>query len=155
MTRSQAITALRQALRTALAAVVAVAEDARSEATGAESKQEGQYDTRATEASYLARGQGQRVLELRRLASWFENLQLEASPDSVGLGTLVRLGGDKSEWLLVAPVGGTHAEVEGEVVRVVSPSAPLGAAIMGLELDDAVEFVTPKGVIEVIVEVLT
>ena len=152
MTRAAVLEALCAALASELAAIESVAADARSEATGAESKQEGKYDTRATEASYLARGQAFRVVELRQLVSWFQNLSADAEPETVGVGTLVQLGGDRDEWVFLAPVGGARATVGETVVRVISPSAPLGAALLGLEEGDAVEVQTPKGVVEIEVE---
>ncbi len=149
MTRREAVEALRAVLALELAAVEAVAADARSEATGAESKQEGKYDTRATEASYLARGQAFRVVELRQLASWFGNLDLDATPGQAGLGTLVQLGGDRDEWVFLAPVGGARAAVGGTTVRVISPNSPLGAALVGLGVADGAEVRTPRGVVEI------
>ncbi len=153
MTRNTAIAALCAALASELAAIESVAADARSEATGTESKQEGKYDTRATEASYLARGQAFRVVELRQLVSWFRNLDLDVTPETVGVGTLVQLGGDRDEWVFMAPIGGAKASADGRVVRAVSPHSPLGAALIGLEEDDSVEVQTPRGLIDV--EVLT
>jgi transcription elongation GreA/GreB family factor len=149
MTRDVVIQALCAALASELAAIESVAADARSEATGAESKQEGKYDTRATEASYLARGQAFRVVELRQLVAWFDHMDLEVAPLAVGVGALVQLGGDKDEWVFLAPVGGASATVDGTTVRVISPSSPLGAALLGLEEDDTVEVETPRGPIEV------
>jgi transcription elongation GreA/GreB family factor len=149
MTRDVVIQALCAALASELAAIESVAADARSEATGAESKQEGKYDTRATEASYLARGQAFRVVELRQLVAWFDHMDLEVAPLAVGVGALVQLGGDKDEWVFLAPVGGASAAVDGTTVRVISPSSPLGAALLGLEENDTVEVETPRGPLEV------
>ncbi len=147
--------ALRTVLEQELSAVEAVAADARSEATGAESKQEGKYDTRATEASYLARGQAWRVVELRKLVAWFANLDGDHGPPVIGLGSLVELGGDREEWVFLAPVGGTRTSIEGAVVGLVSPLSPLGAALIGLEVDDLASVATPQGTLEVeVIQVL-
>ncbi len=154
MTRAEVLAALRTALADELAAVASIAAEARDEATGGESRQEGKYDTRATEASYLARGQAWRVVELRQLSTWFDNLADDASPDVVGLGAIVQLEGDREEWLVLAPVGGARATVAGTEVRVISPRSPLGSALVGLEVDDGVEVVTPRGRVEVAVAAL-
>ena len=65
MNKVAAIEAFRASLSTELDAVERVAAMARDEASSAETKQEGKYDTRATEASYLARGQAERIVALR------------------------------------------------------------------------------------------
>lgn len=109
------------------------------EATGEESKPENEYDTRALEASYLAAGQGARLLELQQLLAWFR-VQEFTTADSVDLGALVKLEGAKgNRWLFVAPTGGTQVQVDGVNVQVISPQAALGEALSGLEQGDEVE----------------
>ena len=146
------IEALRASLAVELLAVERVAAMARDEATGEETKSEGKYDTRATEASYLARGQAWRVAELRRLVAWFEVLDAEESSQTVRLGSLVQVGGHRSGWLFLAPVGGLAVDVEGEGttvrVRVISPDSPLGAALVDLEAGDGFEVESPQGPVE-------
>lgn len=138
------IAALRQALDAELAAVQAVAAMARDEVGSDQSKSEGKYDTRATEASYLARGQAWRIDELQRLSAWFEVLQ--PSPRTVAeVGALVELVGPRRDLVFLAPVGGASAEVEGRAVRVISPSSPLGQAMAELEAGDGFEVDSPAG----------
>ena len=62
--KSTVIEALRVDAERALETAEQAQSIARDEATSAESKAEGKYDTRATEASYLARGQAERVVAL-------------------------------------------------------------------------------------------
>jgi hypothetical protein len=146
MDKLAAVSALRAALTEQLAAVERVAASARDEASGAESKQEGKYDTRATEASYLARGQAVRVVALRGLVAWFQALDPSRSLDRVGLSSLVEL--DQVGWVFVAPTGGLRVDVDGVPVRLVSPDAPLGAALIGLEEGDGAEVASPRGLVE-------
>lgn len=145
--KTEVLAALRAALADELAAVERIAAAARDETTSAETKQEGKYDTRATEASYLARGQAWRVAELRQLAAWFANLPA-TERDVAGVGALVALSGARDELVFVAPVGGLKATVAGTRVRVISPKSPLGAALTGLEADDGFELDTPRGTVE-------
>ena len=149
MDRRDVILALRAEIGGELAAVERVAAAARDEATGDETKQEGKYDTRATEASYLARGQAWRIAALRRLKAWFDLLDPDAAPPAeVRLGSLVRVAGHRDAWLFVAPDGGPRATVDGALVHVISPEGPLGRALLDLEADDAFLVETPQGEVE-------
>ena len=149
MNRCDALLALRTQIASELEAVERVAAAARAEATGEETKQEGKYDTRATEASYLARGQAWRIADLRRLKAWFDRQDPdEARPNRVAVGSLVRVAGHREGWLFVAPTGGPQAMVAGEPVRVISPEGPLGHALLSLEPGDAFEIETPQGTVE-------
>lgn len=141
------VAALRAALAAELSAVEAVAAMARDEVGSAETRQEGKYDTRSTEASYLARGQAWRIDELQRLRAWFE--RFEPTPmSSVQVGALISLDGPRRDLVFVAPVGGARAEVDGHIVRVISPSSPLGRAAAELKAGDAFDVDTPRGLVE-------
>ena len=149
MNRRDVILALRAEIGAELEAVERVAAAARDEATGEETRQEGKYDTRATEASYLARGQAWRIAALRRLKAWFDLLDLERpASEAVGVGSLVQVTGHRDAWLFVAPDGGPRATVGGRVVRVISPEGPLGAAMLALEAEEAFLVQTPQGEVE-------
>ena len=127
-----------------------VAGSARDEATSGESKAEGKYDTRSTEASYLARGQAWRVAELRRQVAWARSLDpASGAPGQVQVGSLVHLEGERREWVFVAPVGGTTLQVGGVPVKVISPASPLGQALSELEEGDGAEVDSPRGLVEV------
>ena len=148
--KARVIAALLKGLENELGAVERVAEMARDEATNSETKAEGKYDTRATEASYLARGQATRIAELRRLRAWYRQLvqaQLDARPQ-VGIGSLVQLMGERAEWVFLAPSGGGKVELDGQRIRVISLSSPLGSALAEQEAGDGVEVDTPRGLNE-------
>jgi len=149
LSKPDVVEALHKALQDELQAVESVAAMARDEATNSETKAEGKYDTRATEASYLARGQAIRVAELRRLQAWYERLDSEGpAPDRVRLGALVEIEGERSEYFFLAPSGGGGVEVGGHRVRVISLSSPLGSALVDLESGDAFEVDTPRGLVD-------
>ena len=144
MERDQAIEALRIELRRQLDAATAAVRTASEEATGEQSKAEGKYDTRSTEASYLARGQAERVGALRSMVGWIETLGAGRS-EVVGVGSLVELDDERgSRHFFVAPGGGgTRVQVDGAGVVVVTPTAPVGAALMGLRAGDSLSL--PNG----------
>lgn len=149
-----AIAAIRDVLADELATVTRVAEMAQNEASSDETRQEGKYDTRATEASYLARGQAVRVAELRRILAWFDVFDVLAPATEVRVGALVQLAGDLNEIVLLVPIGGAQVTVEGQFIRAISPASPLGRAMMDLEAEDAFEVRTPGGLKEIeVVEV--
>lgn len=143
------ILAFQEHLKEELQAVESVAAMARDEVTSEETQQEGKYDTRATEASYLARGQAERIVALRQLLSWFEADNVTAAPmTTVQLRALVVLDGRPPAVVFVAPVGGVRVVVGGTPVQAISLTSPLGEAIDELEVGDDVEIHTPRGVRE-------
>lgn len=149
MNKLAVIEAVRATLSQELAAVERVAAMARDEVSSAETKQEGKYDTRATEASYLARGQAWRVAELRRLTAWFAVFDpARHVAEKVGVGCLVQLEGPHTGWVFVSPVGGPKVTVSGETVRLISPKSPLGQAMADTEEGDCFEVKSPKGVMD-------
>jgi transcription elongation GreA/GreB family factor len=132
-----------------LTGVEAMAEATRDEATSAETKSEGKYDTRATEASYLARGQAWRIIELRKFATWLsaEVATRTLAEPVVQVGALVQVIGARSEVLYIAPVGGGKATIGDITVRTISPSSPLGEAMVELEVGDGFEVDSPRGLL--------
>jgi transcription elongation GreA/GreB family factor len=121
-----------------------------------ESRQEDPKDTRAIESSYLARGLAKRVSELNGALAALEHLELRTFDDDTPLGVsaLVTLededGGRRR--IFLAPSGGGLRVGN---VRVVTPQAPLGRAMVGEKVGSAVTVQTPKGIQEFeIVEVV-
>lgn len=116
-------------------------------ATHAESRQEGSKDMRATEQSYIARGQALRVTELEADRSRVVALELRTftDDDPVALSALVQVESDgKKRWIFVAPAGGGLALQEANVtVQVVTPTSPLGQALVGAMAGD--ELVIERG----------
>ncbi len=140
-----------------LASVEANARLASDEATSEETRSEGKYDTRAIEASYLARGQAERVAALRAGLSAARVLDTgPRDPDGpVRMGSLVGIAPEEGDplILLVLPMGGgARIEVERVVVRVLTPASPLGRSLLGTEVGDAVE--VERGDAERVYEIL-
>lgn len=128
-------------VRADLTSLERITQAALDEATGSESRPENKYDTRSTEASYLAAGQGERVLALRRLVAFLAEFNPDApAGGAVAQGSLVEIDGDDgSTWFFLAPDGGgRRVVVDGDSVVVVTPASPAGKALLGTKEADNV-----------------
>jgi len=113
-------------------------------ATHTEARAENPKDTRGLEQSYLARGQAQRVTELETGVAAVTALAVRgfAPADPIALGALVTVDEDgEHKPLFLAPHGGGSLLAGG--VQVVTPSSPLGRALLGKRLDDELEVRLP------------
>lgn len=147
--KARVVAAFRAAVAVDLDASLKIVGAARDEATGGESRAENQYDTRATEASYLAAGQGRRILGLRALAAWLDQLDPGPVVDRIAHGALAGLRrGAAVEWVLFAPEGGGTVAVDGVEIKLISLRSPLGEVLDGLTAGDREEIDTPRGPVE-------
>ena len=133
---------LKQALIEALEATLRVLEqayaDAREGATHDEAKPENDKDTRALEASYLARGQALRIEELRGAIAEVRAMPLGVPKGGAALGTLIcATEGDAEVRFFLAPQGGGTKLPGG--AHVVTPRSPLGLALLGKRSGDECE----------------
>jgi transcription elongation GreA/GreB family factor len=114
---------------------------AREGATHEEAKPENDKDTRALEASYLARGEAVRVEEIRASLAEVQSMQLRATREGepVALGAIV-LAEENGESLILwlAPHGGGNRLADG-AVQIVTPKSPLGRALIGKRAGDECE----------------
>lgn len=154
--KQKLLEAVRERARHDLDVAIAAQRATMKGATHEESKPENDKDTRALEASYLARGQAQRVEQLREALTLLEALDPRVHDASAPIrgGSLLRLEEDGDQSLcLLAPLGtGMDVEVDGRQVRVVSTRAPLGRALLGKRAGDSVEVPTPGGLRELEIE---
>lgn len=113
-------------------------------ATAEENRPENQYDTRALEASFLARGQAARVAELEHSISVLRKLPMKpfeknASIQAGALVTLACLGAEHLHFVL--PAGAGLQVVSGEArVPVVTTNSPLGLELLGKGAGDSFVF---------------
>lgn len=123
-----------------LAAAERAQEATREGATHEENKPENDKDTRALEQSYLARGQARRVDELRTELALVQGMPVRALPEDapIALGALVDVEEEERERTLLIAPGGGGATLSGEV-HVVTPSSPLGRALIGKRSGDDLE----------------
>lgn len=131
---------LREELKKEIATMRDAQRVAHEAATHEEAKPENDKDTRALEASYLARGQAERVRDMERADNALEFLVLRAC-ETVTLGAIVELDHDGARSVyFLAPVGGAiRAAIDGVTVQVVTPEAPMGRALVGRVVGDSVE----------------
>jgi transcription elongation GreA/GreB family factor len=119
-------------------------------ATHEEARPENDKDTRALEQSYLARGQAQRVEQLRSELAAVLTLKPRSFSEGalIALGALVVVEEDSAlRTLLIAPArGGT--ELAGQV-QVVTPTSPLGRALLGKSAGDLCEVRLPQKLREI------
>lgn len=131
--RSALVARLEQDLATAKAAHAAAIEGA----THDEARPENDKDTRGLEQSYLARGLAQRVAELEAAVAALPAMSLDAAAQ-VKLGALVTVEEEEDERRFFVAAHGGGIELEGGVT-VVTPSSPIGRALLGKREDDECE----------------
>ena len=111
-------------------------------ATDPDSKAENKYDTRSLEASYVARGQAQRVADLQEAVHVFNAMSgSDFDPASlITLGTLVTLKSAEGlhHYFIATHAGGTEVVSEGSEVFVITPASPLGQKLMARRQGDRV-----------------
>ena len=123
------------------------AEQAHETATHSENVAENRYDTLGLEAAYLAQGQSQRVVAGEVDIVSFKALRDLRHSESIAMGSLVALvdegadEGDRRQLLFIGPAaGGLRLVIDQNEIVVITPSAPLGKALMGHSVHEEIEF---------------
>lgn len=129
---------LVEKLEAELAAMEAAQRATVAGATHEQAKPENDKDTRALEQSYLARGQAQRVEELRTAVGETKAMAIRAC-ETIGISALVTIEDEKGEQHLFIGLHGGGTELSGKV-KVVTTKSPLGTALLGKTAGDEVEF---------------
>ena len=141
-------------LRELIADDLARASDAQREtqrgATHEEAKPENDKDTRALEATYLARGLAERVIALEAAVAALAGLKLRAfdAQTPIALGALVTLAPEKgptATYFIVPAAGGLKLALGEHRLTTVTLDAPLGRALLGAYEGDEVSVQTPQG----------
>ncbi len=142
MNKQAVLDQLLSVLNAELAALTRAAQGAFAAATDPDSKAENKYDTRTLEASYVARGQAQRVAELQEAVRAFGALSgnTPQSGAAITLGALVSLEtpGEVAHYFLGPFAGGTEIVHEGHEVVVITPASALGQKLIGRRAGDAI-----------------
>lgn len=137
------VAALREKLSGELATLKRIAEEAAEGATHEENKPENDKDMRSTEASYIARGQAARAGEIGREISLLTHAELKPlrEGEKIRVGALVALSHDDKVQVcfLTTAGGGNRVRVDGVEVQALSPTSPLGAALIGRTEGEEVE----------------
>lgn len=130
--RSELLGRLEAQLATARTAHAAATEGAIAD----DARPENDKDTRGLEQSYLARGYAQRVAELEAAVAAVAVMTI-ARQSRVAIGAIVvALDDDRERAFFVAGHGGG---LELGDVTVVTPTSPLGRALLGKRADDECE----------------
>jgi len=121
-------------------------------ATHADCLGSSKYETMSLEASYLAQGQGVRLLEVERALAYFTTLlplpvcqsvdKGSAPQTTVALPSLLVLqddAGNKQLLCLATEAGGLKVQYGKSWITVITPQAPLGHAVIGKVAGDAFE----------------
>ena len=141
--------ALRARVEADLASLVSSQRDAQSSAVHAEARAEDDKDTRAIESSYLARGLAERVALLSNEVAALRALHPRrfGDDDAISVGALVevRVRAGSMHYFIAPVAGGVRVRVGDATVTSVTPTAPLGRALIGQRADDEVEVETPDG----------
>ncbi|MFT6436803.1 MAG: transcription elongation GreA/GreB family factor [Candidatus Azotimanducaceae bacterium] len=135
------VSAIIQTLKLELSTAVAASRQAHDSATHSENIAANKYDTLAVEAAYLAHGQSMRIAELKQSIALYQHFQ---RPDfntrsTIQLGALVCIEDDQGQQkrLLIGPAaGGLSINSEQGAIQVITPTAPLGQALLGKRVDD-------------------
>ena len=113
-------------------------------ATNDENEAENKYDTLGLEASYLAQGQSKRVIECEADLNAFKKLKIN-EPDANGTiisGSLIYLLEENNNILILflgPAAGGLTVKFAHTSITIITPSAPLGRALLGRSVDDEIE----------------
>ena len=106
-------------------------------ATDEESKPENEYDTRGLEASYLAGAQAKRVSEIEELLAIYKYLEIKTfgPSDVISNTALVETESNNKTnyFFIMSKGGGMSINLEGRTIQVITPTSPLGEALIGLK----------------------
>lgn len=147
--KKKIISSILEQLQEELKIVTESANSAREAASQSDDKAEDHHDKHDLESSYLADAQASRATEIERLISVYQFLYLPEykDGDQIGPGALVKLemNGHPSFYFLVPQGGGLTLQVEGKPIRVITPMAPLGEALLGRSTGEEVEIESTSG----------
>ena len=144
MNKSRVIKTITKMLEQRFDTAATAARQAYEAATDKESVAENKYDTFGLEASYLAHGQSQRVLDCENDLKRFLGMEFKSfqADDPIAMGALVGLIDDagKSLTCFISPcAGGQTFKGEGISGMLITPSSPLGKSIIGSLLEDEIK----------------
>lgn len=127
MTKEAVVAVLSEIVQQKWADAKKAFDTSRAGATSDQSKQEGKYDTRSVEESYLAHGLAQSVVEYENALADLENCRKSPANQTVKVGSLIRCqrGGEPVSFLLSYSGGGIEAVIEDEEITIITPESPL------------------------------
>lgn len=141
MTRHAVLEQILAVLQAELASLTQAAQGSYAAATDPDSRAENKYDTRTLEASYVARGQARRVMELQEAVQAFTTLSVVPAATAIQLGSLVTLQAPwGEEHVFLGPLaGGTEVRLDGHEIVVITPASALGQKLVGRQIGDTLQ----------------
>jgi len=135
-----------QEMKSDLLGLKKAAAETRALSSGDEMKQEGKYDTRSIEASYLAEAQSGQAQVIEDGIYKLRNLRLENEPDTIILGSIAILSTDGADhqFFILPAGGGILLEYDYLPLTVITPESPIGEKIITKGIADQIED-TPIG----------
>lgn len=140
--KQQVLSLIIQQLEVDISVSERAVEVARDTATHKDCLGSSKYETMGTEASYLAQGQGVRLLELERAFAYFKQIkpQVCSLAELTALVTLEDDEGQQMVFLLAADAGGLKVEYNNNTsITIITPQAPLGKKLIGKHEGDSFE----------------
>jgi len=135
MTKRAVIQKIIETLQSELETYTRAAKASHAEATAEENRAENKYDTRGLEASYLAAGQANKIVELEESIAAFGELQNRrfGSDEGIEVGALIEISqdGEHAHYFIGPSAGGTEVTCDKHEVLVVTPQSPLGSQLQG------------------------
>lgn len=143
MTKRLIIQKIIETLQSEMETYVRAAKLSHAEATAEENRAENKYDTRGLEASYLATGQANKIVEIEESIAAFDALLERKFPEDGGVdvGTLVELkqNGQREHYFLGPTAGGTEITYGKYEVLIITSQSPLGSQLLTRKRGDQLE----------------
>lgn len=150
MTKAKIIEFLEIKLKNELEEITKIAAQTKMAATHSDMKQESKYDTRATEAAYLAGAQAKRVYEIIKELDELQSLKLTSGHKKVQLGSILSLdlNGTSNQYFISPTSGGFLASFEEGTYMILGVHSPIAQGSIGLSEGESFEVETPKEIRE-------
>jgi len=133
---------ITERLRADLQAAEQAVAIARDTATHPDALGSSKYETMGLEASYLAQGQGVRLLEVERALACFTRLELPEASPTIAISSLIGLsdenGNTQMLWL-ASDAGGLKLQYQDMDITVITLRSPMGRALLGKTAGDVLE----------------
>ena len=141
MDKKQIVKQLEEKVNLELKKITQAYETTKNLVQAGDLKSDGKYDTRGTEANYLADGQRQRIHELEQELELLADIPTNKHKDTVAIGSLVdiELNGNTRTYFIAPTAGGTMLSINAQALLVISVFSPIGNAVLGLAKGDDFE----------------
>lgn len=153
MTKAKIIEFLETKLKNELEEITKIAALTKMAATHSDMKQESKYDTRATEAAYLAGAQAKRVYEIIKELDELSNLEANDGHEKVQVGSIIslELNGRSNDYFISPATGGFMVQVDSKNYMIIGLHSPIAQGAISLVKDESFEVETPKEIREYLI----